>query len=140
MRVLTPAVKKPTGFKRRGIRGVENRHAIAEHVADVDMAAVHHDLHAVGAAALIARTTRVGSDGRCRSTESRVRESCDTCEDCAIGPAARTLNSVPAAARPSRPFMCSRRVMDVRRQDFQQRPRLHEGERERRSGMTRVFY
>src|SRR5436190_24023451 len=36
------------------IRGVENRDAIVEHVADVDMTAVHHDLHAVGAAALIA--------------------------------------------------------------------------------------
>ena len=37
-----------------GIRGVENRDAIAEHVADVNMAAVDHDLDAVGAAALIA--------------------------------------------------------------------------------------
>ena len=36
------------------IRGVENRYAIVEHVADVDMAAVHHDLHTVGAPALIA--------------------------------------------------------------------------------------
>ena len=36
------------------IRGVENRHPVAEHVADVDMAAVHHDLYAVGAAAQIA--------------------------------------------------------------------------------------
>ena len=36
------------------IRGVENRHAIAEHVADVDVPAVDHDLHAVGTAALIA--------------------------------------------------------------------------------------
>ena len=37
-----------------GIRGVENRDAIVEHVADVDMTAVHHDLYAIGAAALIA--------------------------------------------------------------------------------------
>ena len=36
------------------IGGVENRHAVAEHVADVDVAAVHHHLHAVGPAALIA--------------------------------------------------------------------------------------
>src|SRR6266853_979919 len=36
------------------IGGVENRHAIAEHVADVHVAAVDHDLYAVGAAALIA--------------------------------------------------------------------------------------
>ena len=36
------------------IGGVENRHAIAEHVADIDVAAVHHHLDAVGAPALIA--------------------------------------------------------------------------------------
>ena len=39
------------------IRGVENRYAIVEHVADVDIA-VHHDLHTVGAPALIARGRR----------------------------------------------------------------------------------
>ncbi len=36
------------------VRRVENCHAIAEHVADIDMAAVDHDLNAVGATALIA--------------------------------------------------------------------------------------
>ena len=41
-------------FQLARIGGVENRHAIAEHVADVDMAAVDHDLDAVGATALIA--------------------------------------------------------------------------------------
>src|SRR2546427_9859936 len=41
-----------------------------------------------------------------------VRESC---EDCPICPAERTSSRLPAAAaRPSKPFMCSRRVMDVR--------------------------
>ena len=54
MRVLTPAVKKPTGFSLPRIGGVENRHAVAEHVADIEVAAVDHDLHAVGPAALIA--------------------------------------------------------------------------------------
>ena len=42
------------GLQPARIRGVEDRHAIAEHVADIDMAAVDHDLYAVGAAALIA--------------------------------------------------------------------------------------
>ena len=36
------------------IRGVENRDAVAEHVADVDVPAVDHHLHAVGPAALVA--------------------------------------------------------------------------------------
>ena len=36
------------------VLGIENRDAVVEHVADVDVAAVHHDLHTVGAAALIA--------------------------------------------------------------------------------------
>src|SRR5437762_4663873 len=41
-----------------------------------------------------------------------VRESC---EDRPICPAERTSSTLPAAAaRPSKPFMCSRRVMDVR--------------------------
>src|SRR6185503_1055762 len=35
------------------LRGVENRHPVAEHVADVNMAAVDHHLYAVRAAALI---------------------------------------------------------------------------------------
>src|SRR2546425_7633444 len=44
-----------------------------------------------------------------------VRESREACEDGSISPAERTPSNVPAAAaRPSKPFMCSRRVMDVR--------------------------
>ena len=36
------------------IGGVEDGDAVAEHVADIDMAAVDHHLHAVGPPALIA--------------------------------------------------------------------------------------
>ena len=68
MRVLTPAVKKPTGFRRRGSVGVEDGDAVAEHVADVDVAAVDHHLHAVGPAALIAvrQVTDAPADARRR--------------------------------------------------------------------------
>src|SRR5919198_3755390 len=45
----------------------------------------------------------------------RIRESREACDDCPVCPAERTPSGVPAAAaRPSRPFMYSRRVMDVR--------------------------
>src|SRR5919198_2794260 len=45
----------------------------------------------------------------------RVRESREACDDCPVCPAERTPSGVPAAAaRPSKPFMYSRRVMDVR--------------------------
>ncbi len=54
MRVFVPAVKKPDRLEAPRIGGVENRHAVAEHVADVEVLAVEHDLHAVGPAALIA--------------------------------------------------------------------------------------
>jgi len=36
------------------IGGVENRHTVAEHVADVDVTAVDHHLHAVRSSTLIA--------------------------------------------------------------------------------------
>jgi len=36
------------------IGGVENRHAVAEHVADVNVFAVDHHLHTVRPAALVA--------------------------------------------------------------------------------------
>src|SRR6202008_4271795 len=36
------------------IRGVEDRHSIAEHVADIKVGAIQHDLHAVWAPADIA--------------------------------------------------------------------------------------
>ena len=42
------------GLQPARIRRIENRHAIAEHVADIHMAAVDHDLHTVRAAALVA--------------------------------------------------------------------------------------
>ena len=54
MRVSTPRGEEADRLQPPRIGGVENRHAIAEHVADVDVAAVDHDLHAVGPAALIA--------------------------------------------------------------------------------------
>ena len=89
------------------IRGVENRHAVAEHVADVDMAAVDHDLHAVGPAALIAvgQVADAAPDALRRNRRlwrlsPLVRQ--------ARAPA----RAGPSAARQtSRPFMCSRRVM-----------------------------
>ena len=46
--------QKPTGFNRREIRSVENRHPVVEHVADIDVTAIDHDLDAVGPAALVA--------------------------------------------------------------------------------------
>ena len=48
------AGEEADGLQAARIRGVENRHAVAEHVADVKMAAVDHDLHAVRPAADIA--------------------------------------------------------------------------------------
>jgi hypothetical protein len=42
------------GLQLVWIRGVENRHTIAEHVTDIDMATVDHDLYAIRATALIA--------------------------------------------------------------------------------------
>jgi hypothetical protein len=36
------------------VGGIEHRHPIAEHVADIDVAAVDHHLHTIGAPALIA--------------------------------------------------------------------------------------
>ena len=47
-------MKKPTGFSAARVRRVEDRDAVAEHVADVDVAAVDHHLHAVGPAANVA--------------------------------------------------------------------------------------
>src|SRR2546428_6940981 len=46
--------KEPKGLEPPGIRGIENRQAIAEHVTDIKMAPIQHDLHAVGTAANIA--------------------------------------------------------------------------------------
>src|SRR2546428_12310836 len=46
--------KEPNGLEPPGIRGIENRQAIAEHVTDIKMAPIRHDLHAVGTAANIA--------------------------------------------------------------------------------------
>src|SRR5438034_11754777 len=46
--------KEPNGLEPPGIRGIENRQAIAEHVTDIKMAPIQHDLHAVGTAANIA--------------------------------------------------------------------------------------
>ena len=52
--MLVPAVKKPDRLQAARIGGVEDGDAVAEHVADVDVAAVQHHLHAVGPSALIA--------------------------------------------------------------------------------------
>ena len=41
-------------FQLTRILGVQNRHAVAEHVPDIDVAAVHHHLHAVWTSALVA--------------------------------------------------------------------------------------
>src|SRR5437764_908534 len=46
--------KKPNPFQPPRVRGIENRHTIAEHVADINVPAVDHDLHAVRVAANIA--------------------------------------------------------------------------------------
>jgi hypothetical protein len=35
VRAFVPAVKKPTGLRRRGSAASRNRHPVAEHVADV---------------------------------------------------------------------------------------------------------
>ena len=42
------------GLQPPRVAGVEDREAVAEHVADVEMPPVHHDLHAVGLAAEVA--------------------------------------------------------------------------------------
>src|SRR5262249_44394232 len=52
-RVITTR-KEPNRLRPPGIRGIENRQAIAEHVTDIKMAPVQHDLHAVGTAADVA--------------------------------------------------------------------------------------
>ena len=54
MRVLIAGGEEADRLQPARIRGVEDRDAVAEHVADVDVAAVDHHLHAVGPAALIA--------------------------------------------------------------------------------------
>ena len=55
------------------IARVEHRDAVAEHVADVEMAAVQHDLHAVGPAALIAVRQVPESRRRCLRAGCRRR-------------------------------------------------------------------
>ena len=52
-RIVTTG-KEPNGLEPPGIRGIENRQAITEHVIDIKMAPIQHDLHAVGTAANIA--------------------------------------------------------------------------------------
>src|SRR5438128_10687308 len=52
-RIVTTG-KEPNELEPPGIRGIENRQAIAEHVTDIKMAPIQHDLHAVGTAANIA--------------------------------------------------------------------------------------
>src|SRR5690349_3965025 len=42
------------GSELEGVARIENRHAVAEHVTDIDVRAIDHDLHAVGPPALIA--------------------------------------------------------------------------------------
>ena len=37
-----------------GVAHIDDREAVAEHVADIGVALVHHDLHAVAASALVA--------------------------------------------------------------------------------------
>src|SRR5262245_29774517 len=52
-RIVT-ARKESNGLEPPGIRGIEYRQAITEHVTHIEMAPVQHDLHAVGTAANIA--------------------------------------------------------------------------------------
>src|SRR5688572_30306826 len=51
---LIACCEETDGLETPWIRRVQNRHAVAEHVADVKVTATHHDLHAVGFAADIA--------------------------------------------------------------------------------------
>jgi len=44
---ICPAVKKFTGLRLRGSLASQNGHAIAEHVTDIEVLAVGHDLDAV---------------------------------------------------------------------------------------------
>src|SRR3989442_552969 len=76
------------GLQPARIGGVENRHPIAEHVADINMAAVDHDLYTIRPAALIAvrqvpdpapdalrRNGRVGSGARSRRQARQGRQT-----------------------------------------------------------------
>src|ERR1051326_5350902 len=46
--------KKPHRFEMPWIRSIKNSHAVAEHMADIKVVPVHHDLHGVGPPANIA--------------------------------------------------------------------------------------
>ena len=46
--------KEPDRLETPGVRGIKNSETIAEHVPDIQVAPVRHDLHGVGPAANIA--------------------------------------------------------------------------------------
>ena len=117
------------GLEAPRIGGVENRHAVAEHVADVEVLAVEHHLHAVGPAALVAirevanlpadalgRHRRVhcgnGRAGRGRGRGSQRQQSFQMF---AAGPCHRRKDSTPSRRwatlwRPGRPHAPGHRL------------------------------
>jgi hypothetical protein len=46
--------EEPDRLEPARIRGIEHRQTVGEHVADVEVPSVHHDLHSVGPAADVA--------------------------------------------------------------------------------------